>query len=196
MNVAGATLARALNAAVRRRFAVVPEYIGSSRAAGGVRNGYAETWRLGADRWVGVIGAHALARGRAVVVANAGTALTIDAVSAAGRHLGGAIVPGPAAMIASLLAGTHGIGRRARGGTASARRLFAGDTASALAAGAAFAGAAFVDRAAREAARALRAKPVLFLTGGAAPALARRLEHPVRVVPDLVLRGLAILATA
>jgi type III pantothenate kinase len=181
---------------VHRRFAVVPEYVRSTRTAGGVRNGYAETWRLGADRWVGVVGAHALARGRAVLVANAGTALTIDAVSAKGRHLGGAIVPGPEAMIGSLLAGTHGIGRRARGGTASARRLFAGDTASALAAGATFASAAFVDRAAGEAARQLRTNPVLFLTGGAAPALARRLARPARVVPDLVLRGLAILAAA
>ena len=39
----------------------------------------------------------------AVVIANVGTALTIDAVSASGRHRGGAIVPGPATMVASLL---------------------------------------------------------------------------------------------
>jgi len=196
VNVLGAKFERALGAAVRRRFGVVPEYVRSTRQAGGVRNGYTETWRLGADRWVGVIGAYALARGRAVVVANIGTALTIDTVSASGRHLGGAIIPGPAAMIASLLTGTHGIARRARGGAVSTRTLFAGNTASALAAGASFASAALVERAVREATRALETKPVLILTGGAAPALARRIERSARIVPDLVLRGLAVLAGA
>ena len=57
--VAGATLERALGAAVRRRFGVRVEFVRSARRAAGVRNGYRDTWRLGADRWVGVIAAHA-----------------------------------------------------------------------------------------------------------------------------------------
>ena len=56
-----------------------------------------------------------IAGGRPALVANIGTALTIDAVTAEGRHLGGAIAPGPSTMIASLLDGTHGIRRRAAG---------------------------------------------------------------------------------
>jgi type III pantothenate kinase len=194
VNVAGSKLGRALDAAVRQRFGVRPEYIRSTRSAHGVRNRYRDTWRLGADRWVGVIAAHALARGRAVLVANVGTALTIDAVTAKGAHLGGAIVPGPAAMIESLLRGTHGIRRRVRGSSPPVRTLFAADTASALAAGATFATAAFIDRALAEATRTLRARPLLLLTGGAAPALRRHLKSPARVVPDLVLRGLAVFA--
>jgi hypothetical protein len=85
---------------------------------------------------VSSIGAHALAGGRGVVIANAGTALTIDGRHRRGRHRGGAIVPGPKVMVESLLVGTHGIRRRAQGSDASARTLFATDTASALAAGA------------------------------------------------------------
>ena len=191
--VAGAHLERALAAAVRQRFGFTPRFIRSTRQAVGVRSGYRETWRLGADRWVGAIGAFAFARG-AVVVANIGTALTIDAVTAKGKHLGGAIVPGPSTMIESLLAGTHGIRRRARGGVVSTRSLFAADTASALGAGATHAAAAFIDRAVAEAAAKMGARPVLVLTGGAAPALKGYIKSRAHVVPDLVLRGLAVLA--
>ena len=118
--------------------------------------------------------AHALARGRPALVANIGTALTLDAVTAGGRHLGGAIAPGPATMIASLLAGTHGIRRRARGASGRAtgsRALFARNTARALESGANHAAAALIDRAVHSARAALGARPLLILTGGAGPQL-------------------------
>lgn len=194
VNVGGAKFERALRAAARERLGVKAEIVQSTRNACGVRNGYKETWRLGADRWVGVIGARAIARARSAVVANAGTALTLDAVSASGRHLGGAIAPGTHTMVAALIRGTNGIGRRARGLTASRRQLFAADTASALAAGAQYAAAALIDRAVDEAARELRAQPLLILTGGAAAGLKPLLRHKARFVPELVLRGLAALA--
>ena len=191
VSVVDEALSHVLDTAARRRFGVMPEYIRSTQRARGVTNSYRDTWRLGADRWVSAIGAHALASGRTAVIANVGTALTIDAVSASGRHRGGAIVPGPATMVASLLNGTHGIRRRASGDRAKSRSLFSTDTASALAAGSMFAAAAFIDRAFVEAQRELKARPRLLLTGGAAPALQRYLESPARFVPDLVLRGLA-----
>lgn len=196
VSVVAEALSRVLDAAAHRRFGVEPEYIRSTRRACGVTNSYRDTWRLGADRWVSAIGAHALANGRSVVVANVGTALTIDVVAASGRHRGGAIIPGPGVMVESLLAGTHGIRRRAHGQEATVRSLFAIDTASALAAGSRFAAAAFIDRAVDEAARAFRGRPVLFLTGGAAPHLRRHMESTPRIVPDLVLRGLAEFARA
>ena len=195
VSVVDEEMTRVLDAAVRRRFGIAVEHIASTRRAFGVSNGYRDTWRLGADRWVSAIGAHALARGRTAVIANVGTALTIDVVTAQGKHRGGAIIPGPATMVESLLAGTHGIRRRAEGSSASAKTLFATDTASALAAGSIYAAAAFIDRALIEA-RALRGSPVLFLTGGGAPDVKRYLKSAARVVPDLVLQGLAVFAQA
>lgn len=194
VNVAGAKLERALVIAVRKRFGVACEIVHSARAACGVRNGYDEAWRLGDDRWVGAIGAHHFARGRTVVFANAGTALTVDTVTADGRHRGGVIVPGPVAMVDTLLAGTAGIRRRATGVAASARTPFASNTASALAAGAAFAGAALVDRVVVEAARKFGGRPLLLLAGGSAELLAPYMESGFRRVPDLILRGLSIIA--
>jgi type III pantothenate kinase len=195
VNVASAQLERALAAEVRQRFGIKPQFITSTREVLGVRNGYRDTWRLGADRWVGAVGAFHLLGGRPVVVANVGTALTIDAVDAQGKHLGGAIVPGPSTMIESLLAGTHGIRKRA-GGKSSLRSLFAADTASALGAGATHAAAAFIDRATSEAAAVMGARPVLILTGGAAPSLRTYIKSKSRMAPDLVLRSLAVFALA
>lgn len=199
VSVMGQKFERALAAAVRARFGLRTEFVRSARSAAGVRNAYRDVWRLGADRWVGVIAAHALAGRRPALVASVGTALTIDGVTADGRHLGGAIAAGPDTMISSLLAGTQGIRRRARGarrGGSRTRGLFAADTASALEAGAAFAAAAFVDRAGVEARAALGAKPLLLLTGGGARALQPYIKSGFRLVPDLVLRGLAVLARA
>jgi type III pantothenate kinase len=199
VSVAGNKLDAALAAAVRKRLGLRVEFVASTRKAGGVINGYRDTWRLGADRWVAAIGAHAIAKSRPVLFAMAGTALTIDLVTATGKHRGGAIIPGPTAMVASLLSGTNGIRRRAGGLRAQAlpdkgRRLFADNTASALAAGSQFAAAAFIDRAFAEATRTVGARPLLLLSGGGAAALRRHLRSPVRVLPDLVLHGLAALA--
>jgi type III pantothenate kinase len=195
--VAGARLERALGAAVRRRFGVRVEFARSVRSAAGVRNGYRDTWRLGADRWVSLLGAHALARGRPALIANIGTALTIDALTGDGRHLGGAIAPAPPTMIDSLLSGTHGIRRRARGSAGGMGRPgtpFARDTARALDSGASHAAAALIDRATHVARNALGARPLLILTGGGGPRLRPYIKSPLRVVPDLVLQGLAVLA--
>jgi type III pantothenate kinase len=195
VSVAGTRLEQALSRATRARFGVRPEFIRSSRAAAGVINGYRDVWRLGVDRWVSAIGAYHLARGRDVLVASVGTALTLDLVSAKGReqgrHQGGAIIPGPGTMVDSLLQGTNGIRRRAAGLRGSSRRLYARDTASALAAGARFAAAAFIDRAMREAMRQQGKRPLLLLTGGGAAEVRPLLVSACRVVPDLVLRGLA-----
>jgi type III pantothenate kinase len=138
-----------------------------------------------------------LAKTRDALVVNVGTALTIDLVDGQGLHRGGAIAPGPDTMIASLLNGTNGIRRRARGGKAvgsGARRVFANNTAQGLAAGANFAAAALIDRAAAEARARLGRAPLLLLTGGGADALRTYIKSPLRGVPDLVLRGLAVLA--
>ena len=181
-----------LDTAARRRFGVMPEYIRSTQLRArrhqqlsAIPGAWEQT--AGCRQSVHALHSHA----GAVVIANVGTALTIDAVSASGRHRGGAIVPGPATMVSSLLTGTHGIRRRASGGRAGSRSLFSTDTASALAAGSMFAAAAFIDRAFVEAQRELKGRPLLILTGGAAPALRRYLKSPARFVPDLVLRGLA-----
>lgn len=185
-----ARLARAL----RRALGTEPRFVRTRRRAAGVTTRYREPWRLGVDRWVAVVGAHHLFRpARPVIVADIGTAMTVDLVDALGCHRGGVIVPGPDLMIASLLAGTSGIGRRASARARSQPTLFARDTRAALERGAEHAAAALVEHAAREATALLGTRVRIVLTGGAAPRLRRSVRSAHEMVADLVLRGLAVL---
>jgi type III pantothenate kinase len=191
-SVAGAQVDRRLIAAARRASGVVPEFVVSARRLGGVTTAYAQPWRLGVDRFVAVIGARKLAPRSPVCVVDVGTAMTIDLVDAHGRHVGGAIVPGPRLMVESLLRNTSGILKRS-GGMSAGRTLFARDTRAAMELGARYAVAAVVDRAVQEARAALGVRPRLLLTGGAAPAIHPLVRSAHSNVPDLVLRGLAAL---
>lgn len=195
-SVAGARVERSVTLAARRARAPVPEFVTSRRHAGGLTVGYTEPWRLGVDRFVAAIGAHHLAKGRAVIVVGVGTAMTIDLVDAKGRHRGGAIIPAPTLMVDTLLTNTHGIRRRAQGGSAGGDNLFGRSTRAALVKGSLYAAAALIDRAVDEA-RALvggRA-PLVMLTGGGALSVQPLVRSTCVSVPDLVLRGLAVLCT-
>jgi type III pantothenate kinase len=194
-SVAGETVDAFFERAVERALGIATEWTRSRRRAAGVVNGYREPWRLGVDRWVAVIGAnHLYDPPRAVCVADAGTALTIDLVDAQGRHRGGAIVPGADLMVRTLLEGTSGIRRRASRRAPRDPPLFARDTRAALESGARHAAAALVERAAAQACERLQQRVELVLTGGAAEEIGRAVHVPFRLVPDLVLRGLAALA--
>lgn len=193
-NVAGGQVARRLTTAVRRRLGIRPEFVRSIRSAGGVTTRYVEPWRLGVDRFVAAIGAHHLVGARPACVISVGTAVTLDLVDAEGVHRGGAIVPGPRLMIDSLLDNTDGIGRRARGDRRRAHGLFARGTREAVEQGARHAVAAVIDRFVAESRARLGRRPLVLLTGGAAPEIGPLLRTRCRDVPDLVLRGLAVLA--
>jgi len=201
-NVAGPAVERQLRSIVRAAGLRAPRFRRSAHAAAGVRNAYAEPWRLGSDRWAALIGARAEHPGRSLCLVAIGTAMTIDLLDAGGRHRGGSIIPGPELMIDSLLERTAGIRRRAggrrasRATTAMNAALFACDTRGAVTAGAVKAAAALVHEAMRSARALLRRPPLLILSGGAAAVVARHLRLRYRREDDLALRGLAALHSA
>lgn len=93
VSVAGAAHELAINKVCLARWQQQPKYVRTQAEALGVRNGYAEAQRLGADRWVAMLAAWSLANG-ACIVADAGTALTVDVINENGAHLGGIIAAG------------------------------------------------------------------------------------------------------
>ena len=193
-SVAAPSVNRALAAAARRA-GIAATFVAVPRSGGGVKVGYLEPWRLGSDRFVAAVGAHELFPRVPVCVVGIGTAMTIDLLAGDGRHRGGAIIPAPALMVDTLLTRTHGIHRRARGGRAGeGAKLFARSTRAGLVQGARYAAAALIDRAVEEAWALLGRKPFGVLTGGQAGAIRTLLRSSCVVVPDLVLRGLAVLA--
>lgn len=192
-SVAGARVNQALAAAARHAGAAV-HFLATPRRAGGVTVGYMEPWRLGVDRFAATVGAHELFPSVPVCVVGVGTAMTVDLVGSDGRHRGGVIVPAPGLMVATLLEQTHGIRRRARGGALGGVGLFARSTRDAIERGARYAAAALIDRAVEEASRLVAREPLVVLTGGGAPALRALVRSSAVGVPDLVLRGVAVLA--
>jgi type III pantothenate kinase len=193
-NVGGERIGGVVRNAVLARWDIEPSFVRSTAEAAGVRNAYPDVWRLGVDRWVGIVGAYSMHR-RAVCVLGIGTAATIDAVDSTGRHWGGVIVPGPNLMVSSLLENTSGIASRAESGSID-DGIFANNTFGAIHQGSLHALAALAERAVAMMRAQTDEDPLLILTGGRAADIARLISHPHMTVPDLVLRGLAVLATA
>jgi type III pantothenate kinase len=193
-SVAGESADAALDAATRVVTGHPVRFVATTRAAGGVRNGYSDPGLLGVDRWLAAIGAYARVSG-SCVVADIGTAATIDVVAADGRHLGGYIVPGPQLMVASLHRSTSDLAsHHASSGAARANSGFADNTRDAIERGCRLALAALVDRSVADAERATGDRPRLVVTGGAASEVLPQLLSAFEHLPDLVLRGLAVLA--
>lgn len=71
----------------------------------GLVSSYAEPECMGVDRWLAMLSAHADNEG-ALCVIDAGTAVTVDLVSAEGVHEGGYILPGADLMRRALSNGT------------------------------------------------------------------------------------------
>ena len=151
----------------------------------GVRNGYANASQLGSDRWAALIAAWHLVRGKCMIV-NCGTAITIDTLSEQGKFIGGLILPGVELMQRSLVAATSQL-KPEQGGYAT----FPLNTADALFSGAIQACCGAIER--QYALLDDDSVPVV-LSGGAAGVLEKSLNVPLRVVDNLVLQGLLLIA--
>lgn len=191
-NVGGDEIAAVARAAADHVFAMQPMFVSPGAEAGGIRSGYANPAQIGVDRWVAMIGARSLET-QAVCVVSVGTAMTVDGLDASGQHLGGVIVPGPDLMVSSLFANTSGIAERAREGS-TRESLFADNTLGAVKQGSIHSLAALIDRAMDSMRTQLGDEPALLITGGGVDELRSAIRRPYRLVPDLVLRGLAVLA--
>jgi type III pantothenate kinase len=196
-NVAGDDMAATIRSEAERNWHVRPEFATTSASAAGVTHAYRQPSSHGVDRWLAVIAARHMTASAACVI-DAGTAVTIDVVDARGLHLGGVIIPGIRMMVDSLLTRTSDIGRKARGAAARVMTrkqlgMFASDTAQGIENGALFAIAAAADRGVEELARAMKGdRPGVYLTGGDAERIRALMMTDAQVVPDLVLRGLAV----
>ena len=192
-SVAGVQVNKAFASAARTAGARA-EFVSVPRRGGGISVGYLDTWRLGVDRFAACVAAHDLFKDVAVCVVGVGTAMTIDLVDGRGAHQGGVIIPSPGLMVDTLLTQTRGIRRRARGGTGKGDGFFGRSTREAIVHGARHAAAALIDRAVGQAQASLKRRPLVVLFGGGAAAVRPLLTSPCVGVPDLVLRGLAVLA--
>jgi type III pantothenate kinase len=188
-SVASPARTAAVRSALVRRGAQVTSAITRNDCAG-VRIAYADPSRLGVDRFLALIAAHARAPDAWLIV-SVGSALTIDLLGADGVHRGGLIAPSPTLMRESLAQLAPQL--RVDGGKVMD---FASDTADALASGAIGSARALIAHSLRTARRRLDATPTLLITGGGADALCEGWRVRAERAPDLVLRGLRVYARA
>lgn len=186
-NVAGDVVGAAIEDACRRGNVGV-SFIRSRPEQLGVVNAYRDPPQLGPDRWAALVAAHRQEPGHKLVV-NAGTALTIDALAADGKFLGGLIVPGPALMRRSLDRGTAGLRL-----TEGAFHEFPASTPDAITSGAIQACVGAIER--LRFAMAAHGCPAdrIILSGGAAAEIAPTLGPSCVLREHLVLDGLVLIA--
>jgi type III pantothenate kinase len=150
--------------------------------------------QLGPDRWASLIAARRRAVAanesvpRACIVANAGTAVTIDALDGDGVFRGGLILPGIDLMLRALADNTAGL-RKPPGKFEN----YPTTTPDALFSGAVQAACGAIEQM-RRWLRGHGPEVTCYIAGGSAPDIAPHLAAPVEVVENLVLEGVLVLA--
>jgi len=173
---------------------VTPQWVVASDAEAGLSNGYDHPSRLGADRWVAMIGAYhrMLAQGapRPMVVVMVGTAVTVEAISPDGRFLGGFILPGHGIMLRALESGTAGL--HVPTGEVCP---FPTNTSDALTSGGTYAIAGAVECMVQHVRQRCGEEPLCIMTGGAGWKMAPSMTGHFELVDSLIFDGLLEIAS-
>ena len=160
-------------------------------------NGYDHPTRLGADRWVAMIGALARMKEqtqgqapRPMVVVMVGTAVTVEAIDAQGHFLGGFILPGHGIMLRALESGTAGL-RVPTGEVCE----FPTNTSDALTSGGTYAIAGAIERMVQHVRQRTHDEPLCYMTGGAGWKMAPSMSVTFELVEGLIFDGLRQIAS-
>ncbi len=177
----------ALAALLQNQWGITPWFARTQANTGSLHNSYQDPARMGVDRWLAMLGARQREPGRVCVI-DAGSALTIDIVSATGQHEGGYIIPGAVLMERALLLDTD----RVRFDETVDYALSPGtSTAEAVRHGIALAQAGAVTLALEKAGGDAMA---LVFCGGAGETLRQWIGRGGQWLPDLVFEGLEAMA--
>lgn len=174
---------------------VAPQWVVSSVQEAGLTNGYDHPARLGPDRWVAMIGAWhrmlAMGAARPIVVAMVGTAVTVEAIDAGGKFLGGYILPGHGIMLRSLESGTAGLHV-----PTGEVRPFPTNTSDALTSGGTYAIAGAMERMVQHVRQHCGSEPWCVMAGGAGWKMAPSMSVPFELVDSLIFDGLLQIAAS
>jgi type III pantothenate kinase len=193
--VAGDAVKRRVEEQMEELWLAPAHWVVASAAEAGITNGYDHPTRLGADRWVAMIGARhrMLAEGppRPMVVVMVGTAVTVEALDPQGRFLGGFILPGHGIMLRALESGTAGL----HVPTGDVRQ-FPTNTSDALTSGGTFAIAGAIERMVQHVRHRCGAEPACYMTGGAGWKMEPHMSVHFELVESLIFDGLLVMAQA
>jgi len=188
-SVADEARANQINKWVATNWSLSPVWLSAQKQQLGVSNCYQKPETLGADRWAAIIAAHSLSS-RHVVLIDCGTAVTIDILLDNGEFDGGIIFPGLSMMRRSLITGTSNI--QSDEGDDSC--IPACSTEDAVTAGTLQGWVGAILHVLDHYGKSLADEKEVIVTGGDAYRLMPYLPADTRLEPDLVLKGLSLIA--
>lgn len=187
-NVAGIVVQKELSK-LCSMWKLEPHWISAVSQQCGVRNLYLDPGQLGSDRWAALIAAwnHLL---QPTLVVNIGTATTVDALSASGDFLGGLILPGPGLMFNALKLNTaipcKQLGNFEQFPVTTADAIYSGVIQSLVGS---------IERMDNNLSTHLGSSAQhCIISGGASSLVVPHLGIPAKVVDNLVLEGLHLMA--
>jgi type III pantothenate kinase len=191
-NVAGTGMERNVVAWTEAHWAITPQFVRVTGQAAGVTNAYTEPGTLGIDRWAAMIAAYHEYSGPVCII-DCGTAITIDVVDVEGQHRGGLIAPGIGMMKRCLHSETAEI-RITPAKENQPVTLLACGTREAIDKGVGYMGSAMIDRVVADIVAEYGEHTTLVITGGDVDSVLPLSGWQPHYDPDLVLKGIAILA--
>ncbi|MDX1336027.1 MAG: type III pantothenate kinase [Gammaproteobacteria bacterium] len=166
-----------------------PVFVQSVKACCGVSIAYDVPEQFGVDRFLALLAAYHNSKQDQIVV-DVGTAITVDALLATGRHLGGVIIPGYLVMQNALIRSASAIGDKTQGSL----DIYSKNTADALTTGCYYAVLEGMNGIIRQMLQKFEGCPRITLTGGGAGLFKSEIKGDVKYFENLVLDGLKVMA--
>lgn len=188
-SVGNQQLYQEISKAVFTHWGLEAELLISPARGNGITSAYGKPEKLGSDRWAAMVGAYDQLR-TAVCVVDCGTAATLDLVTADGLHRGGLIAPGLSLSQQCLQSGTRidFSPSKLKGSVG----YLGQSTEQCIQQGCLEAVLGMINRVYLQTTQTF-GDVALVLTGGDAELLLAKLEMETKFIPDLVLRGLAVI---
>ena len=190
--VASETIWQALTKACDELWDIEIRRVTSLEKGYGLTNAYDKASDLGGDRWCAMLGVlHAT--DSAFIVVDIGSAITIDMVDESGQHMGGHILPGLKMMKQSLGLQTAQV-NVAMDQNLTPSLSLGNTTAECVASGIYLSAVKLIEAVFEKESKQVK-RLECYLTGGDAKLIADLLSFKCVIMPDAVLRGLAVIAT-
>ncbi len=194
-SVASSQVNQALSNWCRKFSAIDPYFLIASEKACAVDNLYAESKMLGIDRWCAVVAAaQQVGEAQAVLVIDAGTAITIDFLNSNHQFTGGIIFPGIATMFQSLNRSTGQIFAELAAESPLKINLINDNTDRAVMNGVVHSVISAVDQAISYHCDVDNENFQTIITGGDAMRIKNKSRFQMQYIPELVLAGVCALA--
>ncbi len=197
VSVAGAHLNQSIESQLKS-IGLTVQWLKPTRSLLGLLNNYVNPDQLGSDRWAAALGLHARFRTSQapIILANFGTATTIDTISTEAHFLGGLILPGVDLMFESLTRRTAQL-PLAQGSAVD----YPTDTDHAIVSGVLASQLGALHHQFDVVHQQFKIAPIVCVSGGAwskvEPAWSLHFQHVSwHALPNIVLEGLAAVATS